>query len=79
MQNGRLLRMSLELLVACMACLAAALLMPLSFWQTLGEGGRWALSFGVAALVTGAIVLRHRTAMTLRRHRADSEALAAAS
>jgi hypothetical protein len=70
MSNGRFFRMSLELFFASLACLAVAVLVPLSFWQGLGEAGSSLAVLTVGALITGAILLRHRptTAEAGARH-----------
>jgi hypothetical protein len=70
MFNGRLFRMSLELFIASIACLAAAILIPLSVWEYLGEAGSSLTILTVGALITGAILLRHRpaTAQSAERH-----------
>jgi len=60
MFNGRLFRMSLELTIASIVCLVAAVLTPLSAWQSLGEADSSLAILAVAASITGAIVLRNR-------------------
>jgi len=64
MQNGRLLQMSLELLIATVACLAASILLPLSFWQSLGHSGSSLLILAAGTLVTASIVVRNRPVAT---------------
>ena len=59
MRNGRLLRMSLELLLGAGACLAFAVLMPLSFWHSLGDGGGRLLVLAIGALITSVTIQRN--------------------
>ena len=56
--TGRLPQLLLELFVACAACLALALLTPLSFWGALGEAGSAFFILSIAAGLAGVVIWR---------------------
>jgi hypothetical protein len=62
MHNGRLFKMSRDLVIGAAACLVLASVMPLSFWQGLGETASSLVVLAAAAAVTGVVVWRSRSA-----------------
>jgi predicted membrane channel-forming protein YqfA (hemolysin III family) len=62
--NGRYIRIFRELLLAYVCCVAAAVVVPLSFWHDLGISGAAFIALGLSSLIVAAILYRNRPVHT---------------